>query len=304
MKAQLTSLTLGLALLAGTATAGYAADFGYAPPGSSIKDGGAAVPVPAPIPVPVYDATWYFRFDVAASTGNEADATEQGMTFGAGGGGYSADELFGVPCCAILSDAETRTMFGVGVGYRFSERVRGDVTLESRREHHVRIHGTSQRPLGSPAAAAADPDSYYEATFDDDTHVRGAVTLFNAYYDFTGFGRFKPYVGGGLGFSYDRIKRENSMREVAHDLSGATAQHEVVASDSSSQSEDSAAFAAAVAVGLTYEINEYFDLDVGYRYLHIDGQEYTIEVNGYHSRVTIDDTNDHQIRAGLRWNVY
>ncbi len=56
-------------------------------------------------------------------------------------------------------------------------------------------------------------------------------------------------------------------------------------------------------LGSTYKLTEMTDLDFSYRYMWIEGASSGIGVRGNNSRIEIDDTHDHQLRAGLRFNV-
>jgi hypothetical protein len=44
-------------------------------------------------------------------------------------------------------------------------------------------------------------------------------------------------------------------------------------------------------------------LDVGYRFLYVEGTHADLVVNGNTSRVNLADSFDHQLRAGVRFNL-
>jgi opacity protein-like surface antigen len=60
--------------------------------------------------------------------------------------------------------------------------------------------------------------------------------------------------------------------------------------------------ALAATVGLTYDITDITQLDLAYRFLWVDGVHADLPKTG--SSIVIDDTTEHQFRAGLRFNVY
>jgi hypothetical protein len=61
--------------------------------------------------------------------------------------------------------------------------------------------------------------------------------------------------------------------------------------------------AASATVGTTYQISDITELDFSYRYLWIDGLTSSLNINGHNSTITVDDTHEHNLRAGLRFNV-
>ena len=61
--------------------------------------------------------------------------------------------------------------------------------------------------------------------------------------------------------------------------------------------------AAMATAGVTYKMSEKLDLDLNYRYMFIDGFNSEVEIEGHTSTVTVDDQHEHQLRAGLRFNV-
>ena len=62
-------------------------------------------------------------------------------------------------------------------------------------------------------------------------------------------------------------------------------------------------FAGAAMAGLTYDINTFVSLDVGYRYLYIGGTNVDTTIYNANSKIEIGGINEHQIRVGLRFYV-
>ncbi len=307
MNSKLSGLMLGLVCItavAGPAIAGGDVIYG------GIKDyKGNAVPVPAPVPVPEAAAVWYLRGDVTVGFGSDPDASESGMTFGEVEypSGFGAAAPFGLPGSAVQQDYEQYVQFGVGVGYKWTDYFRTDATLETAREQKVRIRYSDSVPLvqHNPALPAAGPNDTLNVDVNDESDQRGAVALFNAYYDFKNSSRFTPYIGGGLGFQYVDINRTNTTTETVtqYDPSGnatTTARYSV----SPSGGGTALSFAAALAVGFSYAVTDITELDFGYRYLYTGGTDVDLNVNGNGSKVSIEDSHDHQIRAGVRFNVF
>ena len=135
---QTISLTLALALMAGMSSEALAGG-DYYPGNGSVKDYGGT-PVPAPIPVPTYDPVWYFRADAALGLADAPSASESGILFGERANGYSAAHTFGTDQNGIASDFSEMGAVAFGVGYRWNDRFRIDLTGESRREVTYKIN--------------------------------------------------------------------------------------------------------------------------------------------------------------------
>ncbi len=290
MNACISRLVLGLAVLGAVAApAAAGGDYG------GLK-GYGAVPVPAPIPVPIYKPQWYLRIDASAGFGGDPGAEEDGMVLGDGDGEtYRATSPFGTEASWIGSEFRQDAMYGAGAGYRWSDWFRTDLTGESMREVRVQIEG-DVTTTGIGLNGLPDPASYnVEVT--DTTKVRGAVFLANAYVDIATWGPFTPYVGGGVGFAVARLKRENTLVETT------TGPDSTVVSQQTDDAPVDYAFAAAATAGVSYAFSNIVELDVAYRYLFIDSMDVDLVVNGHNSGLTVDATNDHQVRAGLRFNI-
>lgn len=295
MKANLKSLVAGIALVGAMSAPALAGGDYY-----SVKDAG--VPVPAPIPVPLYDPVWYFRLDTSLGLGNTPGASESGLIFGNRDNGYVSRTRFGSEAFNTDTDYEQSFMFGFGVGYRWNSWLRMDVTGETKLEQSVRIKGMHrERDLWDISAPPAVPVvGTYNARMNDDTILRGGVVLFNGYYDFEGYGAFRPYIGAGLGFAVTEISRTNRTHEWVNDGGNIT---QIYGPTEVTTTHHAVTLAAAASVGATYQLSDITDLDFSYRYLWMDGYTSSINVNGDNSTLSFDDVHDHQLRAGLRFNV-
>lgn len=287
-------LSLGLALAAASPGA-EAADWN-----SSIKDRGG-IPVPAPIPV-VETFKWYLRADVGAGLVSSIDASTNGDIYG-----FDRDPLdglpFGVQSAWFNNNFETFAMGGVGVGAYFSPRFRGDITVDVRTKSNLDANGTYDY--------AADPAVYgatglrVAGTATERTEVRGTLALANLYWDLAERGtRFVPYIGAGVGFVVRSVDRRHVTDETLYDsttvpptdlgfrqISGQSKAHQV-------------APAAAAMLGVGYTLDNGMVLDFNYRFAYLGQVDFSTNIGGNASRLTIDDTFEHAIRAGVRWNVW
>lgn len=305
MKLNSFSLSLGLAistLFCGTA---MAADWNYG--AGSIKDvSSAAVPVPAPVPIPEYAARYYFRADIGAGFGDAPDSTEAGYYYGAD----AAYGPYGMQSTWLNDDFDTFVTMGVGVGINIGDRFRADFTAETRTKEEVKIDGQyayNSRTVGGQWDEV-------RGTVKDKTSLSGGVFLFNGYYDFNrgGASRFTPYIGGGLGFAWNELKRvhntiENSRTCNAHPCGTRFGRRDVAHNHDKTHDMS---FAAALMAGVGYRMSDSMLLDLNYRYLFIDSTDHGFGIPGSPGRtfggdtkVSIGETHEHQIRAGIRFEV-
>lgn len=297
MKLYQLSLSLSVVAFALAGGPASAADWNYGAGG--LKGfAGAAVPVPAPVPVPEYAARYYFRFDAGFGFGDTPTGTEQGYVYGRD----AANGPWGIPTGWVDSDFDSLVTFGVGAGTYIGSGFRLDLTAETRSQGKVKIRG-GYRYINND-------DEQIRGRVDDETTLRGGIFLVNGYYDFDRGpqSRFTPYVGAGLGFAWNELKRNHltvlDERSCSPTCSGPFTR---VASDSVQDKTHDIVFAASAMAGLTYRISDYALVDMNYRYLYAGSTDVALGIQGPGfgggSKVTIGETHEHQIRAGLRFDV-
>lgn len=268
MKRTLAYLALGAAAL----TAAHPAEAGdYAPGIRVVGQGGpAAVPVPAPAPVPNMPSLWYFRADVALGFPGDASLTTNGFAL--------ANNTLTTSSSMYKDNNDIYGGYGLGVGYKFSPFVRADLTVDTRGQKQFKAQDISYTGPGG-----------LTGTFNDSVTMRSVATLFNVYFDFNRYGHFVPYVGAGLGFAVNELIRSYSVAETGglnpQSFSGREKTHDV-------------SLAAMGTAGASFKIDTAISLDVNYRALYIGSSE--IGPNN----VKVGDQVDHQIRAGVRFDIY
>ncbi len=103
-------------------------------------------------------------------------------------------------------------------------------------------------------------DYTYYATDNLDFPVKGEnfggdhqnqTYLFNFYYDFLSENVISPYFGAGLGWTRTDVFFGDNYENV----------------------KESSIFTYAVSAGITYDLNRYIDLDLGYRYVKISDKD-------------------------------
>jgi opacity protein-like surface antigen len=122
------------------------------------------------------------------------------------------------------------------------------------------------------------------------------VGLFNAYWDLAPRGSWTPYIGVGAGFVYNQIDR-NYVSTL--DAGGAD--------QSGSGGGSNFGLAAALMAGVSVSWSHTWVLDIGYRALYMDGGDLVTPIAGGSatpSRVEIGSQWEHQLRVGLRANLW
>jgi opacity protein-like surface antigen len=297
MKTILRYFVLGAGLLA----AAPAVADGWYRGGGSYKDS-VAVPVPVPAPIPDYAARWYLRADLGLGFAS-SDPSESGIVYGQNL--YPPQDTsspFRTPSQWSDDDIASVFSYGAGFGYYWSPRFRTDLTFEGRTERDIKIRGTydyqqEYYDLGTTSWQPTGAQVFGETR--DDAKLSSGLVLFNAYYDFVRAGPLTPYIGAGVGFAVNKLQRNFANQEYICAGLNCLGPWSSLARDSSYD----VTFAAAISAGLSYSISPVTMLDVGYRYLYIGSSDIDLTINGVKSNFSTGDTHEHQIRAGLRWNI-
>lgn len=259
--------------------------------------------IPAPIPVPAAHPVregfnYYVRTDIGyGAQGGRPSFSEAGRVYGLGGGTNNSSAspfAFGAGAFSALSD-KTADSFGGGIGFGayLTPRLRGDLTLEFRGERATDVYGT----YSYTSSGGANPT--INGTLHDSLRLQSTVGLVNGYFDILPRGGFSPYVGGGVGFVYHQVNRSYLARET-----GGSGPLDITGSQASTR----LAFAAAAMAGVTFAFDHRWAIDLNYRALYMQGASVTMTTSGLSpnqvSTATIGDSWEHQIRLGLRFNIW
>jgi opacity protein-like surface antigen len=293
----LSAPVIALALACGLSipAAADGTDYVRAPRGITVaQEAAVPVPVPAPIPVAEYAPSYYLRID-AAYCFSDSDR-------------FKTDYDVYAPTAREDDGLGQFGRYGIGFGYYFTPWLRGDVTIDVRNE-----------VVGD---AVGDPINYtqngllMQDQIWDRIRYRNGTLLFNGYIDIPVHARFTPYIGAGVGVvlhSYERSLVQSITCTGANldcDLStplipdGFGTQHLLIGSDK----DYGFALAAALMAGFSFEITHSTKLDLGYRFLHLDGETFTHRVTDFVGNITtrhltIPDQNIHELRIGLRFDI-
>ena len=165
-----------------------------------------------------------------------------------------------------VRDPESSYVLSLGAGKYLSPNWRGEVTFDYR-----------------------DSDNVFAST-NERVSFAGHTGLVNVYYDFRDGGSFRPYVGAGIGLSLYRTER---------DL------YDPQSGEETKDSTNTYGFATALMAGFAYEFDTGLWLDTNYRYVW-QNNEATVDLEdcGCQSTVEIDSRHDHELRVGLRYDVW
>ncbi|NRG17396.1 porin family protein [Rhizobiales bacterium] len=221
-----------------------------------------AADLPAPViehvpEVPVATGGWYLRGDIGYKIYVDPDA------------GFSSQSFQN-------ESMDDTAVIGVGVGYKFNEYFRTDLTVdyEFKSEFDSRTPCPACGPGGTPGVSldSADIDVW--------------TILFNAYVDLGTYNGFTPYVGGGIGASYINVGQVYSNVGTPVRVPG----------------DSRWDFSWALMAGASYAFNPNLSVDAGYRYLNIgDGYSDTFTAGATTAKVKYEDLQAHEFRVGLRY---
>jgi len=179
---------------------------------------------------------------------------------------------------------------GVGAGVYFTPRFRGDITIDFRGKQNFEANRTYTYTSVTGQAV--------NGTWRESLKVRGTVTMANAYFDILPRGRFTPYVGAGIGFVYNDVERTHFNQEIIP----ATGQ---VFTYNAAAKDPDWGLAAALMAGVSFAFDHRWALDIGYRAQYLTETQGTdLMPSGELSKATMSDHWDHQVRAGLRINIW
>jgi opacity protein-like surface antigen len=137
--------------------------------------------------------------------------------------------------------------FGGGIGYDTGHLLRADLTID----YFTKSNFTGNSFCGVPSAACTD----------DTTSRSDLVALANAYVNLGTYNRITPYVGAGIGgtqvnwSTLNNVCRPGVPGCVTDTHGGASGWR----------------FTYAVMAGASYDINDCFAVDAGYRYRRMEG---------------------------------
>jgi opacity protein-like surface antigen len=237
---------------------------------SAVAASAADMPQPPPIYVPPIEEVafgWYLRGDIGMSNqklGSLSNLLDSSFT----------------SVTTIQKDFDSAPIFGLGVGYQWNNWFRTDITGEYRGK--ATFHGFQiTNSAGTPGS-----DEY-----------RGSksewLALANVYIDLGTWWCITPFIGAGIGASYNTISNFMDINTPNQGVAyGATA--------------SKWNFAWAAHAGISYKVNSQLSLEFAYRYVDLgdalSGDIVRFDgVNQFNNPMHFNHITSHDLRFGVRW---
>lgn len=247
-KGQLTLIALAMAAGASIAASNAMAADALPPP--PVFEGPAITPVEL-------GSGWYIRGDIGYVSYNDAKADYAGVPFD-------------------TADLEDTISAGAGFGYKLTDLLRGDITLDYR-------FGSSFD--GSTTA----PGVGYT---NENGKVSSWTGLANAYVDLGNWYGITPYVGAGIGFASNRVEDYNAF---FYNNAGTLLGSFPV------RPRERFGLAWALMAGAALDVGYGFSLDLGYRYVNLGEARTGFDLFGNKTR--IKEIDAHEFRLGMRYMI-
>ena len=186
---------------------------------------------------------------------------------------------------------DSSMFFGLGVGYKFNDWFRADLTGEYRGK--ANFHGSDNVTFTDNSGTTRGVDNYSGSKSE-------WLFLANAYVDLGTWWCVTPYLGAGIGGAKINII---GFRDDGFNYSPAG-----VLNNSTTYAADASKFnfAWALHAGLTYKVTQSMSIDLGYRYLDMGsgttGATRAFDgsfVNG--GPFTFNHITSHDLKLGVRW---
>jgi opacity protein-like surface antigen len=244
--------------------AAFAADLAIAPS-----------PMYAPPPVEEFGG-WYLRGDIGMTNQQMKSLNNPDPNAG----------LFS----SVGMGFDSSTLFDLGVGYRFNNWFRMDVIGQWR--GRANFHGSQFTDV---FAGVALVDNFSGSKSE-------AVFMANGYVDLGTWWSVTPFIGAGIGTSYNRI---SGFRDVGMGDTGGVANpiSVVYAADNGKWN-----FAWALHAGLGYRVTPNVTLELGYSYMNL-GDATTGANSNFAGTATpqfawtMKDITSHDLKLGVRWDL-
>jgi opacity protein-like surface antigen len=208
---------------------------------------------PEPLPEPPEEiGAWYLRGDIAYVVNEDTN------------GIYNEDVgrlNFG------YADVDNTARIGFGLGRRFGDWFRSDVTLDYMAE--TRLTGGTVGPCGPATCATVER-----------ADVSAVSLMLNGYASLGYFEGFSPYVGAGVGFVYLNWDYRGGLGNF---------------------SDEDVRFAYALMAGLSYDVNSNWTVDAGYRFLNVPEGNIVDDNAVLNGDIRFENLMSHEVRLGVRY---
>jgi opacity protein-like surface antigen len=228
-------------------------------------------------PAPIETSGWYLRGYVGMTNQQVNNAA------------YTPNPFPSDTLTTKFATFDSSPLFGMGVGYQFNSWLRFDVTGEYRANAH--FHGQQIDAAGGVTL----PDDY-------NASKNEALFLANAFVDLGTWWCVTPFIGAGIGGSYNTITSFVDQTASMSGTGGIPILGTAYGDDHSKWS-----FAWALYAGLAYQVTPSFTVDLSYRYVNL-GSAQTGPVHAFDgfplpsNPFVFDTLTSHDLMLGVRWN--
>ncbi len=236
---------------------------------------------------------WYLRGDIGYTIQTKGPGTYSYRTFDPVTASYGE---------ANFTSARMRGDFtwGGGFGYRFSDWLRADATVDG---FNARFEGTtaSAQPCVTGNVAFAGTSCRSE----DRSSVSVLSFMVNGYADLGTYVGFTPYLGAGVGYSY---LNWSALANNTYCV-GATCPVGLVGTTNHGALKDWR-FTYAAMAGVSYDVSNNLKVDVGYKYRRISSGEmfgwdaFSRAAGATGTQGRDPGLSSHEIRLGLRYELW
>jgi opacity protein-like surface antigen len=266
---------------------------------------------PPPPPGPAFDAPLrgtvaasglYLRGDIGVGYQSIRNISQRDVI--AGGGTFLKDS------------SESNVVFGgIGIGYRFNNWFRFDVTGELRGSQPM--HAQDRFIFGTPTPFPRNPLlNDFARTSQTNSYAANVTTqlgLANAYVDlgtFCALGCLTPFVGAGVGFARHTVSGltdSGIVNTLFYQAGTGTVFQQSNPTLGYATSNTRTNFAWALMAGVGYNVTPNVTLEVGYRYLNMgqvrSGRIQNAFIAENYEPLRARTMDSHDIRIGMRWSL-
>lgn len=223
-----------------------------------------------------------------------------------------ADTELSVGSVGLSGDTNMPSSFTIGGGYNISENFRAEIALN--RFSSIGSDGNAGVGCGTEDHdnSVLTPNIPVTGACFFEAAVEGYASsiMLNGYFDLSPIVGFQPYVGVGAGLAY--VSWNTLTYGLECDGAGLTdcgiaaGTQAQFGSPTSYTKDTSLALAANAMAGLSYSISKNTKLDLGYRftYLNDGGDPSVIDGGGGSGPFQINGTMIHEVRVGLRYEIW
>ncbi len=246
---------------------------------------------------------WYLRGDIGASVNHPFEHSESGD--------FDTGEF---------DEDSTLLTGGIGIGYHINDYLRTEVNFgilpssEFSREFLTTCSGLETVTITDPddGVTSDTNPSTRPCEGSDESSNKSYSLLANAYLDLGTYVGFTPYIGGGAGVVYSKLRSADGDLDCQDSSTSSTAGgtttdvsfncYDSDVYEGSVTSDGQYEFAYALGAGLAYKVSDNVSLDLNYQYLNVPSARYVDVEDG--NVVFKEGVDHHQVRVGLRYDLW